>query len=202
MTQTANPTQPIELGTFEGFQKGATVPCLRNLSAADVIGWDRPEGEPFEFRPTTEDRLVTALFTGPVLPSELRLLVDLLPQLDGDRAEVLLWIQFVVRGLGFPISQLNLKLLRQNRPELFYGNTDEQAAKGAAMDLFEKDDAILFEAFMEDVMEILTFDWKQFLKKNYSLNYHAIVNEGSDKIFMVLTGYYFPNGQMTENLWE
>ena len=202
MNKTASTAKTLDLGTFEGYRAGAIRACLRNLSAADVIKWDIPQGRQFEFRPATDDRLVSALFAGPVEPSDLRLLVDLLPQLDADREESLLWIQFVVHGLGHPIWKLNMPLLRRNRPELFYGHTDEQAAKGAAMDLFERENSTLFEAFMEDTAEILTFDWQNYLKRSGMQTYHAIVNRDSRSTFMVLTGYYFPEGVMTENPFE
>lgn len=202
MNKTASTAKTFDLGTFEGYREGAIRPCLRNLSAADVIRWDIPRGRQFEFRTATDDRLVSALFNGRVEPSDVRLVVDLLPQLDADREESLLWIQFVVHGLGHPIWKLNMPLLRRNRPELFYGHTDEQSAKGAAMDLFERENSTLFQAYMEDVEEILTFDWKSYLKKRGMQTYHAIVNRDSSSVFMILTGYHFQKGVMTENPLE
>ena len=162
MTETLTTILP-DLGTFEGFNFREGCAIERILSADEVIHWDHDADGEGEFWPSGEDPLVKGLFDGNVTASDLKKLVELLTQLDGDRTEDLLRIQFAIRLQGYDFASLTLQDLDDRPPTFFYGDTMIEARKEAAFELFETFWPDLYEAWNEDSAGILDFDWYAFI---------------------------------------
>ncbi len=162
MTQTTTITLP-DLGTFEGFNFRDQSAIERVLTAEDVVNWDHDGDGEAEFWPSGEDPLVKGIFSGNVTASDLTALAELLTNLDGDRTEDLLRIQFAIRVQGYDFSRLTVQDLDDRPPMFFYGDTMIDARKEAAFELFETFWPDLFKAWNEDSAGILDFDWYSFV---------------------------------------
>ena len=176
MTQTTTTTLP-DLGTFEGFNFRDQSAIERVLTAEDVINWDHDgEGEA-EFWPSGEDPLVKGIFSGNVTGSELTTLAELLEQLDEDRTQSLLRIQFALNVLGNSLEDLTVRTLEDVQPMIFYGTTVSDARKEAAFELFETYWPDLYKAWNEDSVGILDFDWYAFIDSPIWATYETRVGE-------------------------
>lgn len=131
MTQTTTTTLP-DLGTLEGFNFRDQSAIERVLTAEDVINWDHDSEGEAEFWPSGEDTLVKGVFSGNVTGTELTTLAELLEQLDDDRTQSLLRIQFAINVLGNSLEDLTVRTLEDVQPMIFYGTTVSDARKEAA----------------------------------------------------------------------
>ena len=162
MTQSFTATLP-DLGTFEGFNFRDPCAIERSLSADDVVNWDHDADGEAEFWASGEDPLVKSIFNNNVTGSDLTALAELLNNLDGDRTEDLLRIQFAIHAQGYDFSGLTVQELDDRRPMFFYGDTMSDARKEAAFELFETFWPDLYKAWNEDHAGILDFDWYSFV---------------------------------------
>jgi len=162
MTQTLMATCP-DLGTFEGFNFRDQCAIERILTADEVINWDHDADGEAEFWPSGEDPLVKGIFDRNVTASDLTQLAELLQNLDGDRTQDLLRIQFATQMQGYDFASLTIQELDDRPPMFFYGDTLTDARKEAAYELFETFWPDLFKAWNEDHAGILDFDWYSFV---------------------------------------
>lgn len=162
MTETLPTTLP-DLGTFEGFNFRDQCAIERTLTADQVVNWDHDANGEAEFWPSGDDPLVKGIFDGNVTASDLTTLAEFLSQLDGDRTESLLRIQFAIHVQGGDLTKLTVRELEDNQPMFFYGDTMSDARKEAAFELFETFWPDLYKAWNEDHAGILDFDWYSFV---------------------------------------
>ena len=178
-------TTLADLGSFEGFNFRDQAAIMRTLTADDVVQWDHDKAGEAEFWPSGDDHLISGVFPGNVTGADLAALAELLEQLDGDRDENLLRIQFACQVQGEDFRTLTAARLDDVRPMIFYGDTFMDARKTAAFELFETFWPDLYKAWEGDSIGVLTFDWDSFIDSPIWATHE--VDLGNHRVLMIIS---------------
>jgi hypothetical protein len=162
MTTTSTPNLS-DFGTFEGFNFRDQSAIEQTLTAEEVVDWDHDAAGEAEFWPAGDAPLVRGIFPGNVTGPDLLTLGELLDQMDGDREQDLMRVQFALQVLGHRLDSLTSQEMEDVQPMFFYGDTTIDARKEAAFELFETFWPELYKAWNEDHAGILKFDWDDFI---------------------------------------
>lgn len=182
MTHTSTPDLS-DFGTFEGFNFRDQSAIDHTLTAEEVVTWDHDAAGEAEFWPAGDAPLLSRIFGGNVTGRDLVALGELLEQMDGDRGQDLLRIQFAVQVLGHGLDTLTAQEMDDVQPMIFYGTTAMDARKEAAFELFETFWPELYKAWNEDSAGVLRFDWDDFIDSPIWTTHE--VRDGEQTILMV-----------------
>jgi hypothetical protein len=165
-TTPALPEQPelqFDLGTFEGFNFHTQSPICRNLTAADVIGWQHDLKGEAEFWPAGDRPEVKLLFSGNVTGSELSDLARLLAEIGNDSLETFLRIHYAKNIYGLEFEKLTAREIEDLNVHLFFGDCFTDARKEAAYELFQLYWPEEYRVWEKSLCDGLIFDTDRFL---------------------------------------
>ena len=169
-TQTQSSTIPgetirFDLGTFEGFSFRSQSAIERNLTAAEVVGWDHDRHGEAEFWPAGDRQEVALLFChrNSVSASELLDLDRVLGELGGDSTENFLRIHHVVNIRGADLATLTREDVEDACLEIFLGPNFTDLRRDAAFQLFELYYPEEYRIWEKSICDGLHFDTDRFL---------------------------------------
>ena len=154
-----------DLGTFEGFNFRSQSAIPRNLTAAEVVGWDHDRKGEAEFWPAGDRPEVQILFRNrsSITGTELQALDRLLDELGGDSVENFLRVHYAVNTCGGDLATLTAAEVEDNSLDIFQGSNFTDLRREAAYQLFELFYPDEYRAWEKTTCDGLIFDTDRFL---------------------------------------
>jgi hypothetical protein len=154
-----------DLGTFEGFNFRSQSAIPRNLTAAEVVGWDHDRKGEAEFWPAGDRPEVQILFRNrsSITGTQLQALDRLLDELGGDSVENFLRVHYAVNICGTDLATLTREAVEDNSLDVFLGSNFTDLRREAAYQLFELFYPEEYRAWEKTTCDGLIFDTDRFL---------------------------------------
>ena len=158
-------TLHFDLGTFEGFSFREDQAIDRNLTAAEVVGWDHDAAGEAEFWPSGDNPEVALVFSGrsAVTAGELVALDSLLEELGDDSTCSFLRIHYALSCCGEDLADLTRDKIEDLPIQIWEGTSFLDLRKEAAFELFELYYPEEYRVWEKSLCDGLIFDRDLFL---------------------------------------
>ena len=155
----------VDLGTFEGFSFRHDQAIDRNLTAAEVVGWDHDAAGEAEFWPSGDNEGVALVFSGrsAITAGELLALDALLEELGDDSTFNFLRIHHAVSSCGEDLASLTREQIEDLPIQVWEGTSFLDLRKEAAFELFELYYPEEYRVWEKSQCDGLIFDHDRFL---------------------------------------